>query len=244
MKSPRRDLRILFAGILMVCLLPLPANARTHEPGTSSGPLRLGPLQVEGRFSGDLFLRGRHEGGTVKPLRADALEWRNRTRGETRFLGVEDSALAGQGILTLLLEGETSDGSPVLSFSELAGEGAPKGYALKSTGIVLSDLFKASLGGPSLGLRYGFLPPTFHVTNGEFLEYDEDVRFYQLGASARLPFSRLLLQEVVLGASAISTTFDPEITTRESFNLSDLYRLEWAVTASPQPPLSLRYAGS
>ncbi|MFQ5839948.1 MAG: hypothetical protein ACE5HK_04430, partial [Candidatus Methylomirabilales bacterium] len=73
---------------------------------------------------------------------------------------------------------------------------------------------------------------------------DEDVRFYQLGASARLPFSRLLLQEVVLGASAISTTFDPEITTRESFNLSDLYRLEWAVTASPQPPLSLRYAGS
>ena len=245
MKSPRsRELLVLVGIIVLLIRQPSPVKAMTHEPGTPSEPLRVGPLWVEGRFSGDLFLRGRNENGSVEPVEADALEWRNRTRGEARLRGVDDSILAGQGMLTLVLEGETSDESPVLSFSELAGNGAPRGYALKTAGVVLSELFKASLGGPFLGVRYGFLPPTFHVTNGEFLEYDEDVRLYQVGASAHVPFNGSVLQEIAIGASANSASFEPDITERGGLNLTDLYRLEWAARSAPLGPLTIRYAGS
>ncbi|MFQ5657536.1 MAG: hypothetical protein ACE5G5_08355 [Candidatus Methylomirabilales bacterium] len=180
----------------------------------------------------------------MRPIRADALEWRNRTRGEVRLRSLDDSPLAGQGNLSLVLESETSDGSPVLSFSELSGKGAPRGYALKTAGVVASELFKASLGGPSLGIRYGFLPPTYHVSNGEFLEYDEDVRLYQVGVSAHLPLRGSPVQELALGASANSAAFDPDITERGNLDLTHLYRLEWAVRSAVLGPLSLRYSGS
>ncbi|MFQ5882585.1 MAG: hypothetical protein ACE5I9_08960 [Candidatus Methylomirabilales bacterium] len=245
MKSAWRiDLPILVGAAVLLSLQPIPLSATVHEAGSTPEPLRPGPLQVEGRFSGDLFLRGRTERGTVKPVRADALEWRNRTRGEARLRGADGSPLAGQGVLTLVLEGETSDGSPVLSWSELSGKGAPRGYALKTAGVVASELFRESLGGPFLGVRYGFLPPTLHVSNGEFLEYDEDVRLYQVGVSAHLPLGGSVVQEVALGASANSAAFDPDITERGSLDLTDLYRLEWSVRAAPLGPLALRYTGS
>ncbi len=235
---------VLVVVVLLLSVQPFPASAMSHHPATSSEPLRLGPLWVEGRISGDLFLRGRNEGGSVEPVEADALEWRNRTRGEARLRGADGSAVAGQGMLTLVLEGETSDKSPVLSFSELAGDGGPRGYALKTAGVVVSDLFKASLGGSSLGVRYGFLPPTFHVTNGEFLEYDEDVRLYQVGVSVHLPLAGSVLRQIAIGTSANSASFEPDISARGDLDLSDLYRLEWTLQSAPMGPLTLGYSGS
>ncbi|MFQ5846925.1 MAG: hypothetical protein ACE5IQ_04530 [Candidatus Methylomirabilales bacterium] len=231
-------------AVILLSLYPFSLSAKVREPAITSESLRLAPFRLEGRFSGDLFLRGRNERGSVEPVRADALEWRNRIRGEARLRGVDGSSLADQGVLTLVLEGETSDGSPVLSWSELSGKGAPRGYALKTAGVVVSDLFKASLGGPSLGLRYGFLPPAFHVSNGEFLEYDEDVRLYQAGGTVRLPFDGPVLRDVSLGASANSAALDPDITERGTLDLTDLYRLEWVARSAPVGPLTIRYSGS
>ncbi len=242
--SGRRQLAILVNVIVLLSVPSLPVGAMTHESSTASQPLQVGPLWVEGRFSGDLFLRGRHEDGSVDPVDADALEWRSRTRGEGRLRGAEGSWLAGQGILTFVLEGETSDESPVLSFSELAGTGAPRGYALKTAGVVISELLKERFGGPSLGVRYGFLPPTYHVVNGEFLEYDDDVRLYQAGGSVHLPFDGSVIKEVALGASANAASFEPEITERGGLDLTELFRLEWVVQSAPLGPVTLRYSGS
>lgn len=242
--SGGRKTCMIIGVIVLLNAQSFPVRAMTHEPGTASEPLRVGPVWIEGRFSGDFFLRGRHEEGSVEPVEADALEWRNRTRGEARLRGTDGSALVGQGNLTFVLEGETSDESPVLSFSELSGKGAPRGYALKTAGAVLSELLKESLDGPFLELRYGFLPPTYQVSNGEFLEYDEDVRLYQAGGSLHLPFDGSVIKDVALGASANSASFDPDITERGGLDLTDLFRLEWAVESASLGPVTLRYSGS